>query len=197
MKKKISEDNLRYFKEFQSRIEILKNLEYIDNENNLTLKGKAAREITCCDCLIVTELLFSNILNDLPINETIAFFSCFILNSNTITFEDPKISENFTKCLEELKKIYEKINETENKASFQESNYNRRIDFSLAPTIKSWMDGKHFYEILEECELEEGKVFSIINRLSGFFDSICEFYNVLGNTTLGKNYLIHFFFVKY
>ena len=189
MKKKISEDNLRYFKEFQSRIEILKNLEYIDNENNLTLKGKAAREITCCDCLIVTELLFSNILNDLPINETIAFFSCFILNSNTITFEDPKISENFTKCLEELKKIYEKINETENKASFQESNYNRRIDFSLAPTIKSWMDGKHFYEILEECELEEGKVFSIINRLSGFFDSICEFYNVLGNTTLGQKFV--------
>ena len=36
-KKKISEDNLKYFKEFQLRIEILKNMGYIDEENNLTL----------------------------------------------------------------------------------------------------------------------------------------------------------------
>ena len=57
-KKIISEDNLKYYKEFQVRIEILKTMGYIDDENNLTLKGKAAREITCCDCLIVTELLF-------------------------------------------------------------------------------------------------------------------------------------------
>ena len=188
-KKKLSEENLRYFKEFQSRIQILKNLNYIDDENNLTLKGKAAREITCCDCLIVTELLFSNILDKLSIEETTAFLSCFILNSNEITFEDPEISEEFTKAIEELKKINNKINEEENKEKFQESNYNRKINFSIATTIKSWMEGKHFNEILEECDLEEGKVYSIINRLSGFYDSICEFYQVLGNKTLGEKFI--------
>ena len=188
-KKKLSEENLRYFKEFQSRIQILKSLNYIDDENNLTLKGKAAREITCCDCLIVTELLFSNILDKLSIEETTAFLSCFILNSNEITFEDPEISEEFTKAIEELKKINNKINEEENKEKFQESNYNRKINFSIATTIKSWMEGKHFNEILEECDLEEGKVYSIINRLSGFYDSICEFYQVLGNKTLGEKFI--------
>ena len=188
-KKKIREDNLRYFKEFQNRIEILKNLDYIDEENNLTIKGKAAREITCCDCLIVTELLFSNILDKLPIDEITAFLSCFISNSNEISFEDPEISEEFTKAIEELKKIYENIDKQERKVNFQESNLNRKINFNLAPTIKSWMEGKHFSEILEECEMEEGKVYSMINRLSGFFDSICEFYNVLGNKTLGEKYV--------
>ena len=187
-KKKISEDNLKYFKEFQKRIKILKSMEYIDEDNNLTLKGKAAREITCCDCLIVTELLFSNILNKLSISEITAFLSCFISNSNEINFEDPEISEEFTKAIEELKKINENINEKEKKEDFQESNFNRTIDFSLAPTIKSWMEGKHFVEILEECDLEEGKVYSLINRLSGFFDSIVEFYNVLGNKTEGEKY---------
>jgi len=188
-KKILSEENLRYFKEFQMRIKILKSLGYIDEENNLTLKGKAAREITCCDCLIVTELLFSNILDKLSIEETTAFLSCFILNKNEISFEDPEISEEFTKAIEELKKINEKINEQEMKSNFQESNYNRRIDFSIAYTIKCWMEGKHFNEILEECDLEEGKVYSIINRLSGFYDSICEFYNVLGNKTLGEKFV--------
>ena len=45
-------------------------------------------------------------------------------------------------------------------------------ELSADSEYKSWMDGKHFVEILEECDLEEGKVYSIINRLSGFFDSI-------------------------
>ena len=188
-KKKVSEDNLKYFKEFQVRIQILKDMGYIDEENMLTIKGKAAREITCCDCLLVTELLFSNILNKLNIAEITAFLSCFILNSNEISYEDPEISEEFTKAIEELKKINENIKEKENKENFEESTYNRKIDFSVASTIKSWMDGKHFVEILEECDLEEGKVYSIINRLSGFFDSIVEFYNVLGNKTEGEKYI--------
>ena len=186
--KMISEDNLRYFKEFQSRVQILKNMGYIDEEDNLTLKGKAAREITCCDCLIVTELLFSNILNKLTISEITAFLSCFILNSREISFEDPEISKEFTEAIEELKKINKNINDAEIKEKFEESSYNRKIDFSIASTIKSWMEGKHFVEILEECDLEEGKVYSIINRLSGFFDSIVEFYNVLGNKTEGEKY---------
>jgi len=185
---KINEENIRYFKQFKARFKILKELKYLDEENNLTLKGKAAREISCCDCLIVSELLFSNILDKLKIEEIAAFLSCFILNSNEITFEDPEISKEFTNAIEELKKINKNISEEEEKAGFQESSYNRRIDFSLAGTIKSWMEGKHFSEILEECDLEEGKVYSIINRLSGFFDSIVEFYNVLGNKTLGEKY---------
>ena len=162
---------------------------YIDDENCLTLKGKAAREITCCDCLIVTEVLFSNILNKLNIAEITAFLSCFILNSNEINFEDPEISEEFSNAIEELKKINKNINEKENKENFEESTFNRKIDFSIATTIKHWMEGKHFVEILEECDLEEGKVYSIINRLSGFFDSIVEFYNVLGNKTEGEKYI--------
>ena len=188
-KRKIKDDNLKYFNEFQSRIKILKGLGYIDEENNLTLKGKAAREISCCDCLIVTELFFSNILDKLSVEETTAFLSCFITNSNQISFEDPDISDEFTNAIGKLKEINKKINEQEIKAQFEESNYNRKIDFSLAATIMSWMEGKYFNEILEECDLEEGKVYSMINRLSGFFDSICEFYNVLGNKTLGEKYV--------
>ena len=51
------------------------------------------------------------------------------------------------------------------------------------------MLGKHFNEILNECEMEEGKIFSMINRMVTFFDSICEFYKVLGNTTLAEKFV--------
>ena len=51
------------------------------------------------------------------------------------------------------------------------------------------MLGKHFYEILDECDMDEGKIYSMINRLCTFFDSLCEFYKVLGNTTLGEKFV--------
>ena len=95
---------MKYFKEFQVCIEILKNMGYIANENCLTLKENTAREIICCDCLIVTEVLFSNILNKLNIADFTAFHSWFILNSNVINFEEPEISEEFSNAIEELKK---------------------------------------------------------------------------------------------
>ena len=155
----------------------------------MELKGKAAKEITSADCIIVTELLLSNIIDKLTIDELIAFLSSFIINQNIIDFEDPDISENFTNAINDFKKIYDNLIEIEKNENFEENTYNRRIGFYLAKPIQSWMLGKHFNEILNECEMEEGKIFSMINRMVTFFDSICEFYKVLGNTTLGEKFV--------
>ena len=103
----------------------------------------------------------------MPIDEITAFLSCLISNSNEYNFKDPEISKEFTNAIKELKKINDKIDEQERKSQYEESHFNRKIDFSNAPNIKRWMEGEHFSEILEECDLEEGKVYSMINRLSG------------------------------
>ena len=186
---KLKEENLKCFKEFEARIKVLKALSYLDEENQLLLKGKAAKEISSADCLIVTEFLLSNSISELPIDELIAFLSGFITNQNGIDLTDPEISEGFTKAIGELDKIIKNVKEIEKKENFEESKYNRRFSFSLARPIRSWMKGEHFYQILDECEIEEGKVFTLINRLTLFFDSICEFYKVLGNTTLGEKFV--------
>ena len=186
--KKLKEENLKCFKEFESRVKIFKKLNYLDDEN-LLLKGKAAKEISSADCILVTEFLLSNAINNLPIDELIAFLSGFITNQNGVNLQDPEISENFTLAIDELEKIINQIKEIENSEEFEESRYNRRFNFTLAKPIQSWMKGSHFYQILDDCEIEEGKVFTLINRLTLFFDSICEFYKVLGNTTLGEKFV--------
>ncbi len=188
-KDKLSEENLKCFGEFNSRLAVLKKLKYINEDYQLELKGKAAKEITSADCIIVTELLLSNIIDKLTIDELIAFLSSFIINQNIIDFEDPDISENFTNAINDFKKIYDSIIEIEKNENFEENTYNRRIGFYIAKPIQSWMLGKHFNEILNECEMEEGKIFSMINRMVTFFDSLCEFYKILGNTTLGEKFV--------
>ena len=188
-KDKLSEENLKCFGEFNSRLNVLKKLNYVNEENQLEIKGKAAKEITSADCIIVSELLLSNIIDKLSIDELIAFLSCFIGNKNSIDFTDPEISETFTDAINDFKLIYDNVIEIEKKENFEENTYNRRISFGLSKPIKSWMLGKHFYEILDECDMDEGKIYSMINRLCTFFDSLCEFYKVLGNTTLGEKFV--------
>ncbi len=187
-KNKLKEEHLKCFSEFKNRISVLQKLNYLDDENTLLLKGKASKEITSSDCVLVTELLINNILDKLPIEELIAFLTAFITNKNKINFEDPEISDNFTNCLKEFESKYKEIEEIEKQNNIFENSYNRKIDFSFAIPIKKWMLGKHFNEILDDCEIEEGKVFNNINRLALFFDSICSFYQVLGNTTLGEKF---------
>ena len=64
----------------------------------------------------------------------------------------------------------------------------KTLKFQIILQIKKLDVIKHFNEILDDCEIEEGKVFNNINRLALFFDSICSFYQVLGNTTLGEKF---------
>ena len=188
-KTKLKEESIKCYKEFTQRLKILQELDYLDNEMNLQLKGKAAKEISSSDSLLVTEVLLSNITNELSVDEIIAFFSGFITNKNGVDLSDPNISEGFTNAINNMKGIINKIDEVEKKFNFEESKYNRRFCFSLAKSLQLWMQGKHFVEILDECDVEEGKVFSVINRLSLFLDSVCEFYNVIGNTTLGEKFV--------
>ncbi len=85
--KQLSEESLKYNLEFQKRIKILEKLEYIDNKNIITIKGKAARELSTTDCVMITELLFSNIMENLSIPECLAFICGFAQSKNEMNFE--------------------------------------------------------------------------------------------------------------
>ena len=87
--KQLSEESLKYNTEFQKRLKILEKLEYIDNKSIITIKGKAARELSTTDCVMITELLFSNIMENLTIQECLAFICGFAQSKNEMTFEVP------------------------------------------------------------------------------------------------------------
>jgi superfamily II RNA helicase len=55
----------------------LEKFDYI-NANKLTIKGVIANKISECDCIILTEILFSDILTDMDTINIIALFALFI-----------------------------------------------------------------------------------------------------------------------
>lgn len=188
-KKVLSEENLNYFKEFNIRLKIMKTFGFIDNDAQIEMKGRAAREINTADCVVITQLLTSNILNDLDDAEMVSFLSGFAFNKSEIDFEDPNINKNFTRTIERFKIIFEEITKVEFENQFEENKYNRKITFCTSRAIYNWMNGASFRDILEDSDLEEGKLFNLIMRLYLFLDEIRNFFNTLGNPKLAERFL--------
>jgi len=186
--KTLSEENLKYHKEFLTRMDILKRLGYIDEDNLILLKAKAAREIASSDCVLISELLLTNILENLDVAESVAFVSGFVFNKNEVEIEDPDISPNFSKAVKEFENIYKKLIELEALSEFEESKYNRRVTFSVSKAIYLWMKGNSFREIIHESDLEEGKLYTLLMRLYLFLNEIKSFSDIIENSNLSKKF---------
>ena len=181
IKKDINPENMAYLKEFNNRKKILKEMNFINDNNMLTLKGKAAREINTTDCVIISEILTSDIFSKLSDEEIVGFLSGFATNKNQIELTFPKITDNLNEAFEKFLAIYERIKNEEEKNEFEENKYNRRFLPDTTLAIKSWMEGKPFGEICKLTDLEEGKLHNLILRIFLFLDEIYKFYSVLGN----------------
>ena len=187
--KELNPENLEHYKEFQTRQNILQDLKYVNEDNSLTLKGKAAREIGTTDCVLITELLTSDILTSLSDENVIGFISGFASNKNEIELNEPNISREFSSAVKKFVEIYEKIEELEKSYDFQENKYNRRMTFEFSEAMKSWMAGEEFLEILNKTELEEGKLYNLIMRIFLMLEEISNFYSTLGNVEQSKRFL--------
>ena len=184
----LNPENLEHYKEFKTRQKILQELKYVNEDNTLTLKGKAAREIGTTDCVLVTELLTSDILSSLSDENVIGFISGFTSNKNEIGMNDPNISREFSAAVKKFAEIYEKIEELEKDNDFEENIYNRRMTFEFSEAMKSWMGGKDFLEILNLTDLEEGKLYNLIMRIFLMLEEISNFYSTLGNVEQSKRF---------
>ena len=185
--KEINPERMANYEEFIKRRQILKQLKYINEANNiLTPKGKAAREICTTDCVIITEILISDILQNLNDDELVAFLSCFATNKSQIDVNYPRVNDNLNRAFDKFLKIYNGIINLEKKNNFEENIYNRRFVPEAVDAIKCWMNGAPFGEICKLTELEEGKLYNLISRLYLFFEEIINFYLSLGIVKEGQ-----------
>ena len=53
-------------------------LGHTTQENVIDLKGRVACEVSTCDELLATELMFSGVFNDLTPEQTVALCSCLV-----------------------------------------------------------------------------------------------------------------------
>lgn len=81
---KMSNQNLTLYPEYQYKLEILKRLNYIDEQHAVTLKGRVACEMGSNE-LMITELVLCNTFNDLDPAEIAAILSSLVFQGKVAT----------------------------------------------------------------------------------------------------------------
>lgn len=74
----MSNELLQHLPDMEQYIDVLERLQYISSDRTVQLKGRVASEINTCDSLIVTELIFENVLTQLHPEEIASLLSALL-----------------------------------------------------------------------------------------------------------------------
>eukprot|EP00002_Diphylleia_rotans_P027081 TRINITY_DN541_c0_g1_i1.p1 TRINITY_DN541_c0_g1~~TRINITY_DN541_c0_g1_i1.p1 ORF type:complete len:1028 (-),score=254.82 TRINITY_DN541_c0_g1_i1:2032-5115(-) len=157
LKKEIRSSNYVILKdELKAMKRVLRRLGYIDGDNVIQLKGRVACEINTADELLITELIFSNLFNDLTVEQNVSLLSCTIWEEK---------SDEKSQLAEELSAQMRKVTDTakriakvsqESKLSIDTEQYLQRLKPQLMDIIYSWCNGAKFIDLCKSTTVFEG-----------------------------------------
>ncbi|PAA61551.1 hypothetical protein BOX15_Mlig002078g2 [Macrostomum lignano] len=73
----LSDDSLLYLAEYKQRLQVLRKMEFVSQNDQVRLKGQAACELSS-QCVLITELMFQNAFDQLEPAHLASLFSCFV-----------------------------------------------------------------------------------------------------------------------
>merc|ERR1712232_1307739 len=164
----------------------LRRLEFIDKNGVVLLKGRMACELTSADEILMTEIVFQNVFADMDANSIVALCSCLIFDEKS---EDPIVNNlEIMKAFDTCKGIARKVAEVmlENKLPIDVEEYVGKLKPQLMEVVLAWLEGKKFYEIMNQCNLYEGSVVRVIRRLEELIRELATAAKIIGQDELEK-----------
>ncbi|KAL8939496.1 MAG: hypothetical protein Q9216_003324 [Gyalolechia sp. 2 TL-2023] len=164
----MSDQNLQLLPDYEQRIAVLKDLEFIDKNSRIQLKGKVACEIHSADELVLTELILENVLATFEPEEIVALLSAFVFQERTDV--EPTLTPSLEKGTETIIAISEKVNhfQIEHQVILSSSDSNdfvSRPRFGLVEVVHEWARGMSFNRITDLTDVLEGTIVRVITRL--------------------------------
>ena len=159
--------------ELHKMMRVLRRLDYLDENNLLLRKGRIACEITTTDQdeLLLTELLFRGIFNDMETEMIVALLSCLVNVHKTPDNFDPE--EKFHQTLRQLYDVNARIHKvcqdagllSETSADGSPNTGAEKIKPSLIEVTYKWAKGCKFIDVVNSTDAYEGDIVRMMRRL--------------------------------
>ncbi|KAN0089271.1 antiviral helicase [Hyaloscypha variabilis] len=164
----MSDQNLQLLPDYEQRLHVLKDLDFIDDSSRVQLKGKVACEIHSADELVLTELILDNVLAAYEPAEIVALLSAFVFQEKTDMV--PNLTGNLEKGMKTIIEISEKVNERQTYhqvilSSDDSNDFVSRPRFGLMEVVYEWARGMSFKNITDLTDVLEGTIVRVITRL--------------------------------
>lgn len=168
LKQSLSDQNLQLLPDYEQRVQVLKELGFIDDATRIQLKGKVACEIHSGDELVLTELILDNVLAEFEPAEIAALLSAFVFQEKTGV--EPVLTGNLERGKQTIIAISEKVNDVQTRLqviqSADDSNdFVSRPRFGIMEVVYEWARGMSFKNITGLTDVLEGTIVRTITRL--------------------------------
>lgn len=209
----LTDNSLTMLPEYKQRIDVLKVLHCIDEEENVLLKGRVASEFNTVDELIATELIFENMFKEYNSSEIIAFLSCLVFQEKSKSSSEIKLPPNpnpsgpikatdFQHLLDEKEEYAPPTNlqrgkemliqvatrlavvQKEAGLPIDEESYLEGLKWGMLQVVYEWANGVSFAEITKITDIAEGSIVRCIVRLDETAREVKNAARIIGDTEL-------------
>ena len=177
----LSEGSLKFLPDYHQRVDVLNRLGYIDDNKRVKLKGRVACEMGSQE-LMITELVFDNLLTDRPASEIAALLSCMVFQQKNCS--EPELTDSLKKGVEEIKKGANMIGNMQKECGMKESEYVDQFHFGLVQVVYEWARGMPFAQITQLTDVQEGVIVRTIQRLDETLRDVKDAARVIGDPIL-------------
>ncbi|XP_036382027.1 exosome RNA helicase MTR4 [Megalops cyprinoides] len=174
--------------ELKCRKRVLRRLGFATSSDVIEMKGRVACEISSADELLLTEMIFNGLFNDLTAEQATALLSCFVFQENAS--EMPKLTEQLAGPLRQMQECAKRIAKVsaEAKLEVDEETYLNAFRPHLMDVVYTWANGSSFSQICKMTDVFEGSIIRCMRRLEELLRQMCQAAKAIGNTELENKF---------
>ncbi|XP_062334060.1 exosome RNA helicase MTR4 [Osmerus eperlanus] len=174
--------------ELKCRKRVLRRLGFATSSDVIEMKGRVACEISSADELLLTEMVFNGLFNDLTAEQATALLSCFVFQENAQ--EMPKLTEQLAGPLRQMQECAKRIAKVsaEAKLDVDEDTYLNQFRPHLMDVVYTWANGSSFAQICKMTDVFEGSIIRCMRRLEELLRQMCQAAKAIGNTELENKF---------
>uniref|UniRef100_A0A8C6KMJ9 Exosome RNA helicase MTR4 n=1 Tax=Nothobranchius furzeri TaxID=105023 RepID=A0A8C6KMJ9_NOTFU len=161
--------------ELKCRKRVLRRLGFASPSDVIEMKGRVACEISSADELLLTEMVFNGLFNDLAVEQATALLSCFVFQENV----RPRARE----CAKRIAKV-----SADAKLEVDEETYLNQFKPHLMDVVYAWANGATFAQICKMTDVFEGSIIRCMRRLEEVLRQMCSAAKAIGNTELENKF---------
>lgn len=189
IKEKINETvSIIQLDDLKKRKRVLRRLGFCNEDDIVQLKGRVACSISSGDELLITELLFDGVFNDLDAAQCAALLSCMAFQERTKT--EPKLSAALSEPLAKLKSIANSVAKVMKESGLEivEKEYVEQFRPNLMEVVYEWCRGAEFSHLCHLTEVYEGSLIRGFKRLEELLRQMIDTCSIIGNDQLKEKF---------
>ncbi|XP_069483381.1 exosome RNA helicase MTR4 isoform X1 [Ambystoma mexicanum] len=174
--------------ELKCRKRVLRRMGFATSSDVIEMKGRVACEISSADELLLTEMTFNGLFNDLTAEQATSLLCCFVFQENSS--EMPKLTEQLAGPLRQMQETARRIAKVsaEAKLEIDEEVYLNTFKPNLMDVVYTWANGATFAQICKMTDVFEGSIIRCMRRLEELLRQMCQAAKAIGNTELENKF---------